>query len=290
MSVNRIKKGFTLIELLVVISIIALLISILMPALNKAREQAAGSVCLGNQKAMILAWLMYADDNDGYMVGGNSYYRSPSWPGTEYTWCKVPGYKSADATFIPWDESGGDIQGGYTLKQARLTGIREGKLYPYVNTTDIYNCPGDSRWRKSEPPYDVYRSYSINGMMYGEDARPGHNYLNAYKKLSQIRQPAGKFVVVEEGVRTQWFNLGSWVLSTRPKIEDYEWWDEFAVWHNGRSTFNFADGHAEMKTWDDKRTIQMSADPLGGNSVMRSNRPINPDLLWSARGYGGVPY
>jgi len=58
-------KAFTLIELLVVISIIALLVSILMPALSNARQQATGAVCLANQKTMALAWVMYCDENDG---------------------------------------------------------------------------------------------------------------------------------------------------------------------------------------------------------------------------------
>ena len=60
---NASVKGFTLIELLVVISIIALLISILMPALNTARQQATGAVCLSNQRTLILTWVMYADEN-----------------------------------------------------------------------------------------------------------------------------------------------------------------------------------------------------------------------------------
>lgn len=55
--------GFTLIELLVVISIIALLISILLPALKRARETAKGVVCLQNQKGIALAMNMYTDEN-----------------------------------------------------------------------------------------------------------------------------------------------------------------------------------------------------------------------------------
>ena len=57
-------KGFTLIELLVVIAIIAVLMAILMPALNKAKEQGQRIVCKSNLKNYTLAVQMYADDND----------------------------------------------------------------------------------------------------------------------------------------------------------------------------------------------------------------------------------
>ena len=63
-------KGFTLVELLVVVAIIALLISILMPSLNQAREMAKRAVCAANMKALMTASQMYANDhNDHYMVG-----------------------------------------------------------------------------------------------------------------------------------------------------------------------------------------------------------------------------
>ncbi len=60
------KKGFTLIELLVVIAIIALLMSIVMPLLHKAKEKARQIVCLGNQRSVILGALAYTVDNDGF--------------------------------------------------------------------------------------------------------------------------------------------------------------------------------------------------------------------------------
>ncbi len=78
------KHGFTLIELLVVISIIAVLMSIMMPALGKARENAKNVICRTNLKSQITPQFMYAGDNNGNFVGhtDNSpeYFRSAGSP------------------------------------------------------------------------------------------------------------------------------------------------------------------------------------------------------------------
>ncbi len=67
---NKHKRGFTLIELLVVIAIIAVLMGILMPALQRVRKQAKTTACLANLKQWGLMYAMYTDENDGNFFSG----------------------------------------------------------------------------------------------------------------------------------------------------------------------------------------------------------------------------
>ena len=74
------RSGFTLIELLVVISIIALLIGILLPALAQARESGRATQCSSGERQLLLATLMYTDDNESLFPSkGRPNYAGPYW-------------------------------------------------------------------------------------------------------------------------------------------------------------------------------------------------------------------
>src|SRR4029078_9513951 len=64
---RRERAAFTLVELLVVIGIIALLVAMLLPAMNRARESARATQCMSNLKQINLAMLMFANANAGYL-------------------------------------------------------------------------------------------------------------------------------------------------------------------------------------------------------------------------------
>ncbi len=122
------RRGFTLIELLVVIAIIAVLMAILMPALNRAREQGKRMVCLGNLKQMGLAWIMYADENDGKLVNGAIGFsdQDTGWGKhiDELAW--IDAFSTNDLVI-------------------QIEGIKAGALWPYVTEVKLYKCPAGYR-------------------------------------------------------------------------------------------------------------------------------------------------
>ena len=254
------KEAFTLIELLVVITIIALLVSILMPALNKAKEQAKASVCLGNQKALITAWVMYQADNGDKLIGGmvssydpsvNSSYRGGGLENAgRVSWVFAP--LRSDLTNSTENE-----MAQLDALECRQRGIQYGKLWKYIKTFDVYHCPGDKS-SNNEAPYNTFLSYAVSATMNGEENEwnPG---VEPYVNAGQIRNTTEKMVFVEESPIEQPWLAGSFVLdATNVQSPDFIWRDFPAAWHVNKGTLSFADGHAEIADWEYDATRELA--------------------------------
>lgn len=110
------RKGFTLIELLVVIAIIALLMAILMPALQRVKEQANTVACLSLLKQWGLFYSMYTQEYDGYFMQG---FNGVAPGGGNNRWCLALGaYHKFDSKLSccpsatkPWEDEFGNATG-----------------------------------------------------------------------------------------------------------------------------------------------------------------------------------
>ena len=145
------KHSFTLIELLTVIGIIAILVGLLVPAVNKARVKAQNTSCVGNLRQLAQSALIYSNDWKGYVPfnngGRNLGTQSPSNRTTE-----------TNNEMNPWGPKGKSDGNWWASDMSESRKSWAGKMNELVKEPGIFRCPSAQELRKtdlSNPKYGV---------------------------------------------------------------------------------------------------------------------------------------
>jgi prepilin-type N-terminal cleavage/methylation domain-containing protein/prepilin-type processing-associated H-X9-DG protein len=232
-SIMSKKNAFTLVELLVVIAIIALLMSILIPVLSRAKEQAKNVLCRSNLRQYGVAGTMYLDDNEQAFPPTHTYLFTTTW------------------STCQWHDE---------KRWATVDGV----MWPYLRERKIHLCPtfrSIAKHRGQNHPYHDPKIPVVPQYGYSMNAHLGPfeaawEASGRFVKVTQIRRPANFFFfaeenmwIIEEMYVTVLNDTNLWIGA--PYDGDY---DFFATFHNApagntdRGTCNavFVDGHAEQ--------------------------------------------
>jgi prepilin-type N-terminal cleavage/methylation domain-containing protein len=241
------RRGFTLLELLAVIATIAILASLLLPILNRAKMKAQRTNCSSNLRQLGIAWMLYSGDNNGYLVA--------SYPDSPEVWVE------------------GDMSNA--VEAVDLDLIRKGKLYHYDQNTAIYHCPADQGKDINGKRVATVRSYSMNSFMGARDPALGpippsaDGFVPFFSKETDVRRPSEAFVLLDEDERS--INDGFFITDPSAGV----WLDFPAISahrHNYSYALNFADGHSEIWRYQDPRTLQVDTrqpDQAGNADLAR---------------------
>jgi hypothetical protein len=258
-----------LIELLVVIAIIAILASMLLPTLAKAKHKAQGIQCLNNLKQLQLVFLIYPDDNADRLT--SSGYKLPVEP---TAW--VNGWEDFSGTNPDnWDPG-------------TLTDPARAKFATYLKGVGVYRCPADlSMVKVGANLVPRLRSLSMGQQWAGPGdwLDPGGFGANVtskryrvFFKKAEIDVPSMRFVFLDEHPDS--INAGGFAnmmveTPSAARIIDFP-----ASFHNGAGGISFSDGHAEIRKWVDART--RAPVHYNNNITLNVGSPNNQDMIWLA--------
>jgi len=285
------RGGFTLIELLVVISIIAMLMSILMPALGKVREAARATLCLTNVRRIALAGYMYTVENNGFYP---AFRMTVRYLGDSEPF--VNSYGRAKPRW-PWffDHGIGPVIDPTPYVQSKGETFNDNDTL--IMTNDRFMCPSFKH-----PGFDKRDirngSYGYNYQYFGNSRDIDGRYVNFPVAQDSLSNPVGTVIIADSrgagiphGIHSYTLDppklarsFGAYRFANRKESSLQAQHSPAEGRHDGKACVGFADSHAE------KLSLEELGYVIGDDGVVVADDPDGSNRMWTGTGRDEVEY